>query len=811
MSEQSKKHHKLSQAPRHFHYKKIQPGEEDEDDPCKNVPDGVVKIILIANSLESRGSVKHCFVLKDIKNSIHSNMFESYTNEYPNELMSTCKIEALGIYFDARAIHHIWNYKSSQDLTCTLDKSIFSLRFTNIPTYTLSQNDLSIEEVYPNRSSSNPRISEQIIDDNYDDYKEQDLINQFRSTHTNKYNTSPLLRTMKHIPKPKQTIHNISHDSMANVLSFFNAEDRSRMKAVSKKFKFDVDYSFNRGFEYDASKTSNSNFSNFLTSANYEQCTSLILPDLWNTQFDLPKNLKVLKMNDYFSQNLFLPDGLISFTMGDWFNRPIDLPISLIHLKLGDEFNQDESLHKLSSLTSLNFFSTGFFLNKQISLPSSLTNLNLGYRFNQPLVLHEGMISFTMGETFNRPIDLPNSLTNLHLGSEFDQPLVLHDGLISFTMSETFNRPIDLPNSLTNLHIGYEFNQPLVLHEGLISLSMRDELRDEDDMHNGFFNRPINLPDSLKSLKLGDDFDQDLKLPKALTNFVMGEIFNRPVNLPSSLIEFNMGHSFNQPIEFLNNLVNLKLGYSFNQKVAFPDSLLVIDFGWSFNKRIKKLPDNLKVLNMGYYSCFRKQLPKIPSTLTKLNLSGLFNSPLDLSSTKITKLILPYMYNSSIKLPKTLQHLHLGSKFNQEIVFPDSLQSLTMDYMFNKHLNLPKNLKSFHMGEYFNTPIALPDSLLILQMGEHFNQPITFPPNLKELLIGKDFSQELILPDGLMEFTKVWKFDAPNIEIPSTFKLVETSDNNPFQSAKPKLYKRIEVVSSVSSDWWEIMLNWWNN
>jgi hypothetical protein len=106
----------------------------------------------------------------------------------------------------------------------------------------------------------------------------------------------------------------------------------------------------------------------------------------------------------------------------------------------------------------------------------------------------------------------------------------------------------------------------------------------------------------------GSKFNQEIdNLPSSIINLTLGYYFNQEINnLPSSIINLTLGNSFNQEINNLpSSIINLTLGNSFNQEINnLPDSICKIAFRTEcnyypkFNQEIKKIPKNLKIVDL---------------------------------------------------------------------------------------------------------------------------------------------------------------------------------------------------------------------
>ena len=118
------------------------------------------------------------------------------------------------------------------------------------------------------------------------------------------------------------------------------------------------------------------------------------------------------------------------------------------------------------------------------------------------------------------------------------------------------------------------------------------------------FNQEIdNLPSSIINLTLDYKFNQPIdNLPSSIQNLTLGYCFNQEINdLPSSLINLTLGSNFNQKIDNLpSSLINLTLGEKFNRKINnLPQSICKIKFETHYyNRKIKKLPSNLKTIDI---------------------------------------------------------------------------------------------------------------------------------------------------------------------------------------------------------------------
>jgi hypothetical protein len=167
------------------------------------------------------------------------------------------------------------------------------------------------------------------------------------------------------------------------------------------------------------------------------------------------------------------------------------------------------------------------------------------------------------------------------IGSKFNQSLSnLPYRIRDLTLGSEFNKPLDnLPSSITNLTLGFTFNRCLDnLPHGIINLTLGTD-----------FNQSIdNLPSSIENLTLGTDFNQSIdNLPSSIKNLTLGTYFNQCLdNLPHSIRNLTLGTYFNQCLDNLpNNLC----------KITFKT---YNDLDIKFNKNIKKIPQNLKTIDL---------------------------------------------------------------------------------------------------------------------------------------------------------------------------------------------------------------------
>eukprot|EP00435_Cladocopium_sp_Y103_P058920 s8_g20.t2 len=325
-----------------------------------------------------------------------------------------------------------------------------------------------------------------------------------------------------------------------------------------------------------------------------------------------------------------------------------------------------------------------------------------------------------------------------------------------------------MPRRLQSLTFGRDFNQSL---EG------------------------VTLPDSLESLTLGDCFSRILgqeALPKSLQNLTFGDHFDHSLEhttLPSSIQTLTFGDCFNcslANVTLPNNLRILTFGFAFNQSLVgtkLPGSLKRLTFGTKFKQSLKSvhLPSMLECLTFGDY--YNKSLEDVslPESLQLLTFGDCFSQSLDHIALpkNLQSLTVGRQFNNGLILPNHLTSLTFCHRFNQildGIAWPSSLESLTFGHDFNQSLiditwpnrlqsnqslkgvSMPRRLQSLTFGRDFNQSlegVTLPDGLESLTLGDCFNcslQQAALPKSLQSLTFGRDFNESLLgvtLPDSL--------------------------------------------------------------
>jgi len=266
-----------------------------------------------------------------------------------------------------------------------------------------------------------------------------------------------------------------------------------------------------------------------------------------------------------------------------------------------------------------------------------------------------------------------------------------------------------------------------------------------------------------------------------------------------------------------------KLELHFVLEVSFPElqlprNLFQLELVGSFNLVGVKLPNSLKVLNVGGYNeqqwsqitlakgiqemtYFCDHSPHLkhiqwPEALSKLH----FDADISLVDiqlpSNLLELQLGASYNRSlvgVAFPSSLTTLGTGYEYDHSFVhvqFPPNLRTLSItSSRFNHDINeveLPASLTAISFGFSFNSPInegVLPAGLLSLEFSSHWNQPMHFVSALTSLV-------ELHLHSFMS------KDNIVNVQFPSSLRLIETpSDCDVFEQLKlPSGCRHIQEV-----------------
>lgn len=325
-----------------------------------------------------------------------------------------------------------------------------------------------------------------------------------------------------------------------------------------------------------------------------------------------------------------------------------------------------------------------------------------------------------------------------------------YHNLLSISFRNSFNEDVStlyLPNTVTKLVFGQEFNK------GITNLNLSN----------------------LSYIRFGGEFNNSVPtLPDTLTHLIFGFNFNKNINnLPKNIIHLEFGCRFNKKISLqsLNKLETLCIGMNFRQKVKLPNSIKHLE--WDCNIELPKLPTTLTQLELGFD--FNKKLPNpLPSELTHLTLGLQFEHFIESFPDKLTYLtvastkskiselpcglqILEWLSESNIpKLPNALIELKTGHYFNEKIELQplNNLRHLEFGHRFNQNVDdLSHNITHLEFGCMFNQKLSfLPNKLTKLVLGDSYNKKIPpIPDTLIHLEFGKNYNQKLPLLSPALE------------------------------------------------------------
>lgn len=251
-----------------------------------------------------------------------------------------------------------------------------------------------------------------------------------------------------------------------------------------------------------------------------------------------------------------------------------------ISLSDDNEVPYKYSIDDLSQIEELEILRLCDYKLKINKFPPNLKELYTGHCFHQSIgtadtvILPDSIEKLVFGFRFNSKIDIfPKNLKHLEFGKKYNYPLNnLPEGLEKLYLTGDFNQYLDsLPSSLK-----------IISMFGLYSCE---------------FNHPIdNLPDGLEELYLNGSFNQSIDLlPSNLKMLYLNKNFDLPINnLPNRLdtLVFQRHGKFNLP------LTNI------------PDSIETLKLPESYSQEIKKLPKNLKRIELskkyGFLNYFEK-------------------------------------------------------------------------------------------------------------------------------------------------------------------------------------------------------------
>ncbi len=76
-----------------------------------------------------------------------------------------------------------------------------------------------------------------------------------------------------------------------------------------------------------------------------------------------------------------------------------------------------------------------------------------------------------------------------------------------------------------------------------------------------------------------------------------------------------------------------------------------------------------------------------------------------------------------------------GNSFDQSIIIPISVKSLTFGRRFSQDIIIPNSVETLTFADYYNQLIDLPDSLINLTIGKNFNRHVNIPNSVISLNI----------------------------------------------------------------------------
>ncbi len=371
--------------------------------------------------------------------------------------------------------------------------------------------------------------------------------------------------------------------------------------------------------------------------------------------------------------------------------KPNYLPNTVTHLTISNTHQKNIVPNAIpNSVTHIigyrNIFEVG-------SLPSNLQSITFDDDFNEPINdMFDTVTELIFGTKFNKEFTCPPNLKHLKFGHCFNQSLEICDTLETLEFGNGYNK--DLPklgNGLKSLKFGSGY-------KGLIKVDVLPESLEELVFYGGFdqnLEQPIPkekcyetqeykcvLPSNLKKLVFGK-FDRIIKkgnLQNTLTHLELSPVFNQklePGIIPENVEYLSMGDCFNQIIEvgvIPKKVKTLIFGNAFNQKLdkgALPDSLVELTFGAKFNQPLEELiiPDSIERLT--FNGAFNKELKKLPNNLKHLQLSWRYNYSIDkVLPEGLEELVFGFGYNKKIDcglIPKTIKMIKI--KKNQRKLF----------------------------------------------------------------------------------------------------------------------------------------------
>lgn len=170
--------------------------------------------------------------------------------------------------------------------------------------------------------------------------------------------------------------------------------------------------------------------------------------------------------------------------------------------------------------------------------------------------------------------------------------------------------------------------------------------------------------------------------------------------IPTSVIDLNTLN-----IHVCKNMDNLPLSikyFTFDSQYNYlldnlPHNIFTLYVGKNFNKQIDNLPLSLNKLVFSSVSQFRKRINKLPSNITLLTFTNIFNRQINYFPQKLSQLTLSSGFDANINnLPSMLLQLNCGDYFNKCINnLPHRLTQLYLCKDFKKYINNLSSIISY--------------------------------------------------------------------------------------------------------------------
>jgi len=275
------------------------------------------------------------------------------------------------------------------------------------------------------------------------------------------------------------------------------------------------------------------------------------------------------------------------------------------------------------------------------------------------------------------------------------------------------------------------------------------------------------IPIKLKYINFGKHFDipWDKKLlPDTVESisFHKKNKFNFNIhsnNLPKYLKKISFGYMFNKSIDNLPEsieVISFSNNSKFNQIIhKFPTSLKEISFGDWFNKPLEILPDNVNTIYFSKQSIFNSSIV-FPNDLKSIHFGKEFDQDISClflcTNIQSIKLHTCSKFNQpfTVNINKSIKHISFGIKFNNIINLTqcENLYSLKFHNksQYNQVTILPKNIEYLYLGKKFDYDLILPNTIKILKFPNNskFSQRLIYDMNnfTGKLILGKLYRQK---------------------------------------------------------------------